>query len=378
MKPSTVEETRTLFETSFGGPAKIVGKVEEIVPETVFEFRVEHKGRDRIARMYCGLGNALAGHLWQQEAQSLGRFSGKQHPALPRVVDAYFRDEEGVGLIVSERIGRVMTAEDTAQLRANPMVAFRFLSLAADAVRALHSHGLIHRDIWRGSFAIRTQEADDDTPPSACLFGFEMSAFVASLIDPVWRTAESDGEPLRAYLARGGQDRRLFRAPEMHGQDGIGTAYLTYRSDIFSLGVCAFEWFINELPPELVHPASGPPAEPPQIVSTLLKRIGEARHVPEPLRALLRDMLPFEPRIRPTAGVRGAHRGSMGPSGQVRRRSTKRRSPQHCGQAAPSTNTRCPGRSFDAFQRGRSGPRTTRPPELGAAAQGGKRYESVA
>src|ERR1051326_6351287 len=297
MKPSTVEETRTLFETSFGGPAKIVGKVEEIVPETVFEFRVEHKGRDRIARMYCGLGNALAGHLWQQEAQSLVRFSGKQHPALPRVVDAYFRDEEGVGLIVSERIGRVMTAEDTAQLRANPMVAFRFLSLAADAVRALHSHGLIHRDIWRGSFAIRTQEADDDTPPSACLFGFEMSAFVASLIDPVWRTAESDGEPLRAYLARGGQDRRLFRAPEMHGQDGIGTAYLTYRSDIFSLGVCAFEWFINELPPELVHPASGPPAEPPQIVSTLLKRIGEARHVPEPLRDLLR----FEPRIRLTA-----------------------------------------------------------------------------
>jgi hypothetical protein len=307
VKPVTPEAARLAFESSFGSPssptyipAKVVGTTDEIVPETVFEFRVEHEHYlDCTARMYCGVGNALAGRLWQQEAQSLVRFSGKQHPALPQVVDAVFRDEDGVGVVLSKRIGDVMTAEDAARLRANPALAFRCLSLAADAVRALHSHGLIHRDVWRGSFAV--VEPTENATASVCLFGFEMSAFVASLLDPVWRTAEPDGELLESYLARGGPERSLFRAPETLRHDSFGLAHLTYRSDIFSLGVCAFEWFIDELPQTTFHSTLGRSKEPAEALAILEERIVEARHVPEPLRDLLREMIRFDPRIRPTA-----------------------------------------------------------------------------
>lgn len=277
----------------------LMGGAEEIVPGAVFQFVVDHRHYQKCsARMYCGFENELGGRLWLQEAQSLVRFTATPHPALPRVRDGFFSDERGVGVVLTESRGDPLTLDLTQQLRKDPAVAFRVFSLAVDAVRTLHAHGLIHRDIWRESFEWAQY---GDAAPEVRLFGFELSAFVASLLDPVWRRNDEDSSLLEQYLKRGGWERRLFRAPEIQiAERDLSKAELTYRSDMFSLGVCGFEWFVGDLPPELAARDDDRP-DAVETATILDRRIAQARHVPTSLRSLLREMIRLDPRTRPTA-----------------------------------------------------------------------------
>ena len=274
----------------------------EIVPDTVFQFTVQHRRYQRcVARLYMGLDNHLGGRMWQQEAQSLLRLSARRHPALPQVREGLFRDQDGVGVLVSETSGEILTRDDVAGFRKNPNATFRQFILVADAVRTLHAQGLIHRDIWRGSFEL---VYPDNQLPAALtnirLFGFEMSAFVAALADPTWRTLPNEKQKLQQYWEHGGDERLLYRAPEAVASENESSGLdLTYRSDIFSLGIVAFHWFIGDLPGELradrSQDASG------KFVAIVDRMISDQKNIAAPLKDLLRKMIKLDPRSRPTA-----------------------------------------------------------------------------
>lgn len=310
MTEMNVDAATSFFEERFCSPAsstylpvKVISPAEEVVPGTVFKLVVEHEQHGNCAaRMYCGLAHHLGGRMWQQEAQSLLRLNARGHPALPRVREGVFRDDDRVGIVLSEATGEILSVKEAAALRLDPTLAFRFFTLAADALRVLHSHGLIHRDIWLGSFEL--VHFDSEGPPIIRLFGFEMSAFVASLADPTWRTNPVDRERLRTYQAQGGLGRRACRAPEVVESEIDGVSLnASYASDVFALGVCGFEWFIADLSECMT--ANGAQLQTAEdslnLVKILDRRLAEAQKVPLALRELLREMLRVDVRTRPTA-----------------------------------------------------------------------------
>ncbi len=314
MSDWTPEEALSYFEAKFCHPASstylpltLLNGPEELLPGTIFNFVVEHQQHRRCsARLYCGLAHHLGGRLWLQETQSLLRLNAKQHPALPTVREGIFRDDEGVGLVVSDATGDVLSLEGVRWLRSNPHVAFRYFGLVADALRTLHGYGLIHRDIWRGSFELAHSEGalEEDIAPYIRIVGFEMSAFVASLADPAWRTSASDRERLRVYRTAGGAERFACRAPEVVASElADGAPDLSYRSDVYSLGVCGYQWFVDDLPEDVAggasHDTSAAKAE--AFVSFLDERIAAATEIPGAFRDLLRRMIRVGPRTRPTA-----------------------------------------------------------------------------
>lgn len=278
---------------------------EEVIPGAVFHALVNYRPHgDCSARIYCGMTSPLGRTLWLQEAQSLVRLNATQHPALPRVIDGRFWDNDHVGVVISKATGKTLTSEDTQFLRENPDRAYRYFSLLADALRTLHDYGLVHRDIWRGSLEIVQQEIarkeDRQRPPSIRLVGFEMSAFTASLADPTWRVDDEDRRRLRESRRRGGHERVAGRAPEvLHSEEESGSEGLSYRSDVFSLGVLGFQWFVEDIPEIL----EGQPVResPEAVASWIQKRLANADHVSEGLRDILREMVRIDARTRPTA-----------------------------------------------------------------------------
>jgi len=186
-------------------------------------------------------------------------------------------------------------------LRAQPSIALRYFNLAADAVRVLHGHGLIHRDIWRASF--ETVSDERERPPYLRLFGFEMSAFAASLADPVWRTDDAERATIWAYRTRGGAEQFACHAPEVVvGERNSGSPTLTYKSDIFALGVCVYQWFIGDLPFETLKEYETRPEEVSrELIRFLDSNISSAVNVAAPLRDLLRRMIRTDMAGRPTA-----------------------------------------------------------------------------
>jgi len=309
MRRWSLGDARQFFEEKFCNTSshsylalQLNAEPQEILPGTIYHFDVSHPIYMRCtARLYCGLAHELGGRLWLQEAQSLVRLSAKRHPALPRVREGIFLEADGVGLVLSEASGYVLSPEDVIILRAQPSIAFRYLNLAADAVRVLHSHALIHRDIWRGSF--ETVVDEQNRPPYLRLFGFEMSAFAASLVDPSSRTSESDRAGVRAYRTRGGAEQFACRAPEVVVSEfHSGSPTLTYKSDIFALGICAYQWFIGDLPLDLVADYEDAPIEASaRLLRFLGDSIASASTVPLPLRELLKRMVRSDMTSRPTA-----------------------------------------------------------------------------
>jgi hypothetical protein len=280
---------------------KPIAEPREILADAVYQFDVEHERFGACsARMYMGLSNKLAERLWIQETQSLRRLTARGHPALPRVCESDFWEDRsgGVGAIVSDAPGSTISAADVEIFRAEPTAVIRYLRLAADALRTLHANGLIHRDIWREAFDI--WDPRDGRNLQLRLTRFEMSAFAASLADPSWRMDEEERAMLREYRDRGGVERRACRAPEvLSGEEGEGASGgIALASDIYSLGVCAFQWLVGDIPEVDRSTAIEPGTQYAQYVDA---RLGEATALPSGLRGLLRRMVSARPANRPTA-----------------------------------------------------------------------------
>jgi AAA domain/Protein kinase domain len=300
MTPSSMREATETFVTSFCAarlPITLVSdQPREVLRGTVYEFDVDHEQHGLCcARMYCGLSNQLAHRLWAQETETLLRLSSRRHAALPGICEAEFLEEDGLGVVVSEAPGSRVSKLDMDELRRDPATVVRFLHLAADGLRTLHASGLIHRDIWRESFFLWNPQ--DGRPMQFRLTGFEMSSFVASLADPRWRIGSTEREMLREFRNRGGLEHRVCRAPEIADDEG-SAAGLSYRSDIYALGMFAYQWLVGEIPELLPSFEAEARTEYAMYVDMGL---GQATALAPGLRSLLRSMVRPHPANRPTA-----------------------------------------------------------------------------
>lgn len=301
MSDTTIDEVGHFFEKVVCEPnsagflsIRCIGSPVEILAGTVFHVPVVHEsGSECTARVYHGLTHRISQRMWMQEAQALIRFSSVQHPSLPRILEAKFYDAEKIGIIVSESTGEPLSPDHLRLLREKPLVALRYFVLAADALRVIHAHQLIHREIWQEAFEfVRMGDV-----PRLRLRGFEMSAFASSLADPEWRTDPKDRLLLETYRQRGGLQRRAYRAPEVRAEEtGSSTAGISFRSDIFSLGMCGVSWFVGDAPPDVLSDES-----PTAAAEWADAQLSRTTTLSADFRQLLREMVRVGPANRPTS-----------------------------------------------------------------------------
>ncbi len=314
----SVEQARQIFVEKFCDPRSStripvkpeqIARVEPIVEGRAFRFDLLEYGTEGrcTAQMYLGLSE-LAGRLWTQEANALVRLSAHRHQAFPEVLDGMYRDQDSIGIVVSRSGGEPLDPETIRWMRATPDFALRCVEMLADGLRYLHGHGMMHRAIWRGALELVRNE--HDVAVGVRLTRFEMSAFLASILDPARYSGRREKSAIQRYYHYNGAASLLACPPERLGpllgieQTGI---FENYWSDVYSLGIVAYEWFVGDLPVEAFASklGNGKESVTPILVRNACQLFGqsikEAHHVPRTLRDLLLKMLGVDQRPRSTS-----------------------------------------------------------------------------
>jgi serine/threonine protein kinase len=221
--------------------------VETVIPDTLFRFGMNHDFRGEITlQLYRGLRD-LGGRLWEQEVHALLRLSASPHPAIPTIIEGDFDDPSNCGFVSSDTTMTRMSQEVLQFIWSHPNIAFRWFGLLVDAVRQLHSHGLMHRNIWPGALEPMSDEDHKDWT-GVRLSTFEMSSLVSNLLRLAVRSNPETMQRVSEYYKRGGSSclvccprERLslvFPEAKLGGHDD-------FRSDVFSLGIIGFQWFFG-------------------------------------------------------------------------------------------------------------------------------------
>ncbi len=208
---------------------------------------------------------------WQSEIHLLSRLS---HPYLVTLHDAHLEPAggDGASYLVMEYVPGSTLQQHLAQHGPSSPLAALVISQIGEALAAVHSHDVIHRDLKPGNILIEPS----DLPPlhlRTKLADFGIAHLIGS--DRLTRTGTTIGTA--AYLS-----------PEQVNGDPPTTA-----SDIYSLGLVAIECI------------TGRPTFPGTVSESLIARLTRDPEVPEglpaPWTALLTEMTARNPAHRPAA-----------------------------------------------------------------------------
>jgi serine/threonine-protein kinase len=177
------------------------------------------------------LGDPEARRRFRREAQIVARL---QHPAIVSVFD-YGTFADGAAYLVMELVRgedlrRVMQREG----RLEPHRAARILSAVCGAIEAAHREGVLHRDL---------------KPENILLPGGELEAKVldfgvAKVVDDRRSEMTAGGEAPTMLTAAG----MIVGTPAYMAPEQLRGMAPDVRTDVFSLGVIAFEMLSSELP----------------------------------------------------------------------------------------------------------------------------------
>nr|VFJ42447.1 MAG: Superfamily I DNA and/or RNA helicase [Candidatus Kentron sp. DK]VFJ48108.1 MAG: Superfamily I DNA and/or RNA helicase [Candidatus Kentron sp. DK] len=321
--PTTVPETyeageeiidlvdRIFCQASGGESAPYERKNEGRVflRDAFYEFRMANLSkRPFTLQLFKGLGG-VGGELWHRVARTLTRISGHHHIALPEIEDGGYREEEDLAYIMT-RAGNITLGESPRiieTLREDKREALIQFARLAEGLLKLHQNQLTHRNLHPG--AINVVEKPDTGEWHLRLSRFEMSDLVGNLLRSLDTRRK---EPFRIeeveqlYAAQGLDDlvclaperlAWLFRSP---GEDTLDDLY----SDVFSLGMVVYQWFVGDLPPDGVRAVFSDNGYNPEAHRALLREMSgkiKETSLPETLKNLFNNMLsPFR-RNRPTA-----------------------------------------------------------------------------
>jgi serine/threonine protein kinase len=308
-------------DARYGGYSRIKDPVV-VVPDVIARVGLNRQGdlSDTYElAIYRGI-EGFAAELWEREVRSLLRLESLNHPGLPTIVDGTFDVTEKIAFTLTRDSGEAADhAEVVAWARANPIEAVEQFSILLDALDRLHGSRILHRNLTPGALRF-TWEGER---VRLKLTRFELSALIGNLIRQVGRrggTATRDFTR-RLYLTpEPGVDLALhmaYLAPELYphlfdAAPGVRREWAT--TDVFGLGVLAWEWFCGPLAVTLPVPygavAEAAGDEAGTTLVPALERLHDAmrahltanpEELPEPLTRLLGHMLDRAPSGRRTA-----------------------------------------------------------------------------
>jgi serine/threonine-protein kinase len=177
------------------------------------------------------LGDVEARRRFRREAQIVARL---QHPSIVAVYDYGSFPDGGAYLVMElvrgEDLRRVLQREGRMELDA----ALRILSSVCDAIDAAHREGVLHRDL---------------KPENILLPGGSVEAKVLDFgVAKVVEEAPVEGLPPSEAPTLITAAGMIIGTPAYMAPEQFQSAPLDGRTDVFSLGVIAYEMLSGELP----------------------------------------------------------------------------------------------------------------------------------
>nr|VFK23962.1 MAG: Protein kinase domain-containing protein [Candidatus Kentron sp. LFY] len=315
------------------GPYELIKKSgRELFKDQFYEFRLTDPKTRRpfTLQLFKGL-QETGGDLWRRVARTLIRVSGYRHETLPEIEDGGTRkikDKDGMDgkpeefAYVIIRAGGATLADSSHVIEAlqndkrRALVQFARL---AEALVKLHENRLVHRNLHPGAIDVLEKFDAEDAPEDWILrlIRFEMSDLVDDLLWDLYEKHKEDPSRQKfsveeaRQLYAGKTEDLVYLAPERlallfesEGEEMLEGLY----SDVFSLGMVVYQWFVGDLPKDRVDAVfAGEDYNPDahkELVGSMIDEIKavSSRKVPEKLQTLLTKMLDFDsPRTRPTA-----------------------------------------------------------------------------
>lgn len=267
--PVTLEQVRAHVHRLFcERPDDPLAPSQRHAPETVidgfmfrFPMRTAAHSSPRVVTLYINPGT-IGRQFWNQEFRTLLRIGDIGHGALPEIHDGgveTFDPPGSDGIVEMAYIeagsfqAHLGSAEEREALRTQrPLLLANFVQLA-DALVTLHRDGLLHRNIQPSSIAV---EERNDGGVTLRLTRFEQSTLLSDLLR---RGIEFDdataSAALAAYLDAQSPIELACMAPErleyLLGDEIPEQMPEQVAGDVFSLGIVAFQCFVEEIDPEL-------------------------------------------------------------------------------------------------------------------------------
>ena len=189
------------------GEYKPVSNWVEVIPGAVQRREVHRAGDDseRYELTIFQPIEGLAAELWEHEVRSLVSLSAMSHPSLPEIVDGGAADDWKLAFSRTRSTGQVLEQDGAiVALRADPVEALRQFDSVLDAVRRLHDHRILHRNVCPDALRFVGPELDGTgnviREPRIMLTRFEMSTLISNLVRGSSLDSTSTTEQLRVLL----------------------------------------------------------------------------------------------------------------------------------------------------------------------------------
>lgn len=220
---------------------------------------------------------------FQRETLLMARF---QHPNVVALYDASLDDPQGPCIVMEYIKGVSLDALLHRNTRLSPARVSRLLFQLCEALQAAHQKGIVHRDLKPSNLMV----VDPDTPYETIKV---MDFGLAKLVD------DEGGMAMYHKAQETGTDFAVgtpgYISPEqVRGED------ISYRSDIYSVGVILYELLAGRLPfqrDETMDVLLAHATEPPPPFS----EIGAADSVPAAVERVVMSCLEKDPVQRPAS-----------------------------------------------------------------------------
>ncbi|MCM2422855.1 AAA domain-containing protein [Streptomyces sp. RKAG293] len=335
MTTASLDEHRNLIDRLFcrdGAPFggySCVGDPVVVVTDRLVRATLQPNGDDDTRydlfqlTIFCDI-HKFAGELWEHAARNLLRVGALNHPALPRIVLGKFVPAERVAFTLTRERGMPITMDDSISMfQGAPLKALDHFSLLLDALSELHGAGIMHRNLTAAALNVQQLDPDDPYDVAITLSRFEMSTLIGNVIRNVGARETGDAaDSARQFYTTpppGVTQARhhAYLATELHAylfEERASIRRDWVSTDVFGLGVIAWEWFCGQIDVVLPGPYAGlEAAQGPQRAAALhdlhVAMVGYlgTSGLPDALVHTLRRMLDPFPRTRFTSFEAAKH-----------------------------------------------------------------------
>jgi WD40 repeat protein/predicted Ser/Thr protein kinase len=220
-----MEQTREALLPPLRGEYRILRTIGEGGMGVVFEAEQAFPRR-RVALKALRPGFATPSMLrrFRNEAEFLAKL---QHPSIAQIYEAGIADDEhpDQAYCVMELVDGEPLGAHAARHKLGMAERWRLLAVVCDAMQHAHSRGVIHRDLKPANILVTR-----DGTPKVVDFG-------------IARAAEQSGH--ETHATRAGQ---VIGTPAYMSPEQLASGEVSTRSDIYALGVIAYELMTGRLP----------------------------------------------------------------------------------------------------------------------------------